>query len=272
MIIMKKSNELKKDLKSTFSALVIPASIVAGILVYMYVLGSPKNFQGFNHDNAPLPGNYIGIVYKGGFIVPILMALMMIVITYSIERFITIRKAQGKSSVVQFVRRIKNLLLENKIEEAKAECDKQKGSVANVVQSALVKYQLMEQDDTISKDQKLVTIQKEVEECTALELPSLEQNLVILATISSVATLMGLLGTVLGMIRAFSALANAGAPDSVALASGISEALINTALGISTAALAIIAYNFFTTSVDKLTHSIDEAGFSLVQSYAVKHK
>ena len=269
---MKKTNELKRDLKSVFSAFVIPGAVVAGILIYMYVFGSPSNFQGFNHDNAPLPGNYLGVVYKGGFIVPILMALMLIVITFSIERYLTIGKAKGKGSITQFVRKIKALLLEDKIEEAKAECNKQKGSVANVVQAALIKYKLMEEDMTISKDQKLVTIQKEVEEGTALELPSLEQNLVILATISSVATLMGLLGTVLGMIRAFSALANAGAPDSVALASGISEALINTALGIGTAALAIISYNVFTTMIDKVTHSIDEAGFSLVQTYAVKHK
>ena len=82
---------------------------------------------------------------------------------------------------------------------------------------------------------------------------------------------MGLLGTVLGMIRAFAALANAGAPDSVALASGISEALVNTAFGIGTAALAMIFYNYFTTRIDKLTYNIDEAGFSLVQSYATNH-
>jgi biopolymer transport protein ExbB len=82
---------------------------------------------------------------------------------------------------------------------------------------------------------------------------------------------MGLLGTVLGMIRAFAALANAGAPDSVALAAGISEALVNTAIGIGTAAIAIIAYNFFTTKIDKLTYAIDEAGFSIVQTYSANH-
>ena len=123
----------------------------------------------------------------------------------------------------------------------------------------------------MAKDQKLVAIQKEIEEATALELPGLEQNLVILATISSIATLVGLLGTVLGMIRAFAALANAGAPDSVALAAGISEALVNTALGIGTAAIAIIAYNYFTTAIDKLTYAIDETGFSIVQTYSANH-
>jgi len=99
----------------------------------------------------------------------------------------------------------------------------------------------------------------------------LEKNLVFLATIASVATLMGLFGTVVGMIRAFSALATAGAPDSTALASGISEALINTALGIGTSAVAIIAYNYFTTQIDGMTYRIDEAGYSIAQTFAAKH-
>jgi len=99
----------------------------------------------------------------------------------------------------------------------------------------------------------------------------LEKNLVILATFASVATLLGLLGTVLGMIKAFSALATAGAPDAVALSTGISEALINTALGIGTSALAIISYNYFTTKIDGLTYGIDEAGYSIAQSFAAKH-
>ena len=123
----------------------------------------------------------------------------------------------------------------------------------------------------MTKEQKLLDIQKNIEEATSLELPSLEQNLPALATISSIATMMGLLGTVLGMIRSFAAMANAGAPDSVALSTGISEALINTAFGIGTGALAVIMYNYFTTKIDKLTYSIDEAGYSIVQTFAAKH-
>ena len=124
----------------------------------------------------------------------------------------------------------------------------------------------------MNKEQKTLAIQKDVEESTSLELPSLEQNLVILATISSVSTLMGLLGTVLGMIRSFAAMSAAGAPDATKLATGISEALINTAFGIGTAAVAVVAYNFFTTSIDKITYSIDEAGYSIVQSFGATHK
>lgn len=98
----------------------------------------------------------------------------------------------------------------------------------------------------------------------------LEKNLVILATIASISTLIGLLGTVLGMIKAFAALATAGAPDAVALANGISEALINTALGILGSAFAIIAYNYFTSKIDTLTYHIDEAGYSIVQHFAAR--
>src|SRR5437762_9266925 len=100
----------------------------------------------------------------------------------------------------------------------------------------------------------------------------LEKNLVIIATIASIATLMGLLGTVMGMIRAFAALAQAGSPDSVALANGISEALINTALGIGTSALAIIFYNYFTSNIDSLTYGIDEASYTIVQNFTTQNK
>jgi biopolymer transport protein ExbB len=199
------------------------------------------------------------------------MTLLLTVITFIIERYIAINKAAGKGAISDFVHKIKQYLDKNNIDEAIAACNEQKGSVANVITSVLVKYKALEKDTTQTKDQKLVSIQKEVEEATSLELPGLEQNLVILATITSLSTLVGLLGTVIGMIRAFAALANAGAPDSVKLAEGISEALINTAFGIGTAAVAMIFYSFFTTKIDKLTYSIDEAGYSIVNSYASNH-
>jgi biopolymer transport protein ExbB len=121
----------------------------------------------------------------------------------------------------------------------------------------------------MDKEQKLAALQKEVEEATSLELPMLEKNLTILSTLATVATLIALLGTVLGMIRAFSALgAGGGAPDAAALATGISEALINTALGIGTSAIAIIMYNFFTSKIDELTYKIDEIGMSIQQNFA----
>ncbi len=84
----------------------------------------------------------------------------------------------------------------------------------------------------------MLAIQKEVEEATALELPMLQKNLVFLSTITSVGTLVALLGTVIGMIRSFVSLGDAGggAVPASELAVGISEALYNTAVGIATSA------------------------------------
>ena len=269
---MKSKKNSKKSLSVGFSTAVIPVALLAAILVFIFVFGDGANFVGGNNANVPIPGNYFGIIYKGGPIVPIIICLLLTVLAFAVERYLAITKAAGKGKVIDFMSDINDLLEQGKIEDAKKTCDVQKGSVANVIYSGLVKYQEMEKEITLPKDQKIVSIQKEIEEATSLELPALEQNLVILSTIASIATLMGLLGTVIGMIKAFSALANAGAPDSVQLAAGISEALINTAFGIGTSALAIIFYNFFTTKIDKLTYSIDEGGFTIVNTFAAKNK
>ncbi len=256
---------------SAFAAIVIPLALIVSIIIYKFVFGASGNFQQGNPENNPLPGNYLGIIYKGGVIVPILLTMFLLVIVFSIERFLTISKAKGTKGIESFVRNVRQKLNANDISGAVAACDQQKGSVANVVKAGLLKYQEMARDRGMDKDQKVMAIQKEIEESTALELPMLEKNLVILSTLASIATLVGLLGTVFGMINAFSALANAGAPDAVGLANGISEALINTALGILTSAMAIVAYNFFTSKIDELTYSIDEAGFSIIQTFAAQH-
>lgn len=269
---MQKANQSSGSFKSIFAAIVIPAAILAAILIYMFILGSPSNFQGGDPNNNPLPGNYLGIVYKGGAIVPILMACLIIVLTFGIERFLTISRSKGTGSLDNFMKRVKVLLSNGDIDAAIAECDKQKGSIGNVVKTGLLKYKQVYSQGDMDKDQKLAAIQKELEESTSLELPMLEKNLVVISTIASIATLLGLFGTVLGMIKAFAALATAGAPDAVSLANGISEALINTALGIGTSALAIIMYNYFTNKIDGLTYRIDEAGFSIAQTFASNYK
>jgi biopolymer transport protein ExbB len=98
----------------------------------------------------------------------------------------------------------------------------------------------------------------------------LEKNLVSLSTIASISTMIGLLGTVVGMIRSFAAMAHAGAPDAVQLALGISEALINTAGGLIGGICGIIAYNFFTTKVDNFTYMIEEASYSIIQTLTLR--
>ena len=256
-----------------FASMSIVICILVGVILWKFVMGSPGNFEGGDPENGhPLPGNYFGMVYKGGYVVPVLMGLFLMVVVFSFERYFVINKAAGKGNVDAFVKKVQSLLSAGNIDSAIAECDKQEGSVANVIKSGLKKYKEMETEKGMDTEQKCLAIQKDIEEATALEMPMLEQNLTVIATLVSIGTLMGLLGTVTGMIKAFSALATAGAPDQSQLANGISEALINTATGIASSAVAIIMYNLFTSKIDKLTYSIDEAGFSIVQTYASTHK
>jgi biopolymer transport protein ExbB len=250
---------------------VIPILFIIAELVFHFIFGDPKHFQDNDNTKLPLPGDYFGTVYAGGFIVPILFTCFLCVFVFSIERFITIGRANGSGSIDDFVRKVKGQLDRNEVAAAIAECDRQKGSIGNVVKTALLKYQQLSTDPSLNKEQKLVALQKEVEEATTLELPMLEKNLTIIATLASVSTLIALLGTVLGMIRAFAAMGATGQPDTGALSTGISEALVNTAIGIGTAAIATIMYSYFTSRIDTLTYNIDEIGLSIQQNFAAHY-
>jgi len=251
--------------------LVVGACVATGILVYNFVLGNASNF----HDGATKekPLNFMGQMYSGGFVVPILISTLLTLLSFIVERALTIVKAKGKMDSGEFVRKVQYHLANKNVDAAISECDKQSGSVGNVMRAGLVKYKEMTTNSDLDTEQKILSIQKEIEEATALEVPMLEKNLVFLSTIASCATLLGLFGTVMGMIRSFSAMSSSGGGgDATALAGGISEALINTALGISTSFIAIIAYNFFTTIIDGITYGIDESGFTLTQSFAASYK
>jgi biopolymer transport protein ExbB len=140
------------------------------------------------------------------------------------------------------------------------------------VKAGLLRYRDLQKDTTLANDQKILSIQKATEEATAIEIPSFQKNMVIFSTLAPGTVLIGLIGTVLGMIRAFAALAQSGAPDALALSQGISEALINTALGITGSLLALLLFNYFSSDIDEYTFKIDEAGFSLTQSFAASLK
>lgn len=253
-----------------FASLAIPICFAVALAIFFFILADPSHYKGGDPNNDPT--DFAGIIHKGGYIVPIIMTMLLMVIVFSIERFVVIGKASGTGNVGVFVRKVQSFLNSGNIAAADAECDKQKGSVANVIKSGLKKYREMEEEPNLDVDQKTLAIQKDIEEATALEMPMLEQNLTIIATLVSVGTLMGLLGTVIGMILAFKTLATSGAPNQAELSSHISEALINTAFGITTSALSIIMYNIFTSKIDKLTYAIDETGFSIVQTFAASHK
>ena len=272
--IQKPQTAAKKEVSSNVSgiksaSLVILVCLAIAILFYMFVLGAPGNFKDTVNKEGPL--NLLGTVYKGGVVVPVLITCFLTVIVLCVERWIALAKAKGKGNTTKFVEDVKAALRNHDLAKAEDLCRKQKGTVGAVVYATLQKYKEMDKDTLLTKEQKLAAIQGTLEEATSLEMPALQQNLPVLATLTTLGTLIGLFGTVLGMIKSFQALSASGAPDSTELSTGISEALVNTALGIATAALALIGYNFYTNKIDNMTYAIDELGFATVSTFSATH-
>jgi len=250
---------------------VIVFCFVAAVLVYKFVLGNPENFQGGDPANAVKDGSLLGTIYKGGIVVPVIITLLFTVIALSIERWFALNTAFGKGKLPKFVASIKAALNENDFAKAQKLCDEQRGTVANVVGASLRTYKEMENTTGVKKSQKIAKIQQAHEEATQLEMPTLQMNMPILATLVTLGTLTALFGTVVGMIRSFAALASGGGGDSLALSEGISEALVNTASGILTSWCAVIAYNYYSNKIDKLTYALDEVGYTIAQTYEANH-
>ncbi|MDB5008341.1 MAG: flagellar motor protein MotA, partial [Mucilaginibacter sp.] len=173
-----------------FATLTIPLCIVVAIIIFIFILGDSSHYEG-GDVLLGRPTDLFGQIHRGGHLVPVIMSYLLMVIVFSIERFVVIGKASGTGNVDVFVRKVQSALNVGNIDAANAECDKQKGSVANVIKSGLKKYREMESDPNLTIDQKSLAIQKDIEEATALEMPMLEQNLTIIATLVSIGTLTG---------------------------------------------------------------------------------
>ena len=248
--------------------IIVVCAIIAFTLFFTW-FANGMHFQDGDSANSPL--DVWGTIYKGGVIVPVIHTLLLTVIAMSIERWLALKTAFGKGALPKFVANIKAALNANDFTKAQQLCDAQRGSVANVVGASLRAYKEMEATPGLKKSQKIAKIQQAHEEATQLEMPTLTMNLPIIATLVTLGTLTGLLGTVVGMIKSFSAMGKGGAADSGQLAQGISEALINTAFGIATSWFAVVSYNYFTNKVDKLTYALDEVGYSIAQTYEANH-
>ena len=232
--------------QSVFVALVLIFSLAIGVIIWGYML--PDYLR------------------EGGPLVSVLIALIVMCVAFIIERLFTLNKAKGKASVQSFFKNVISMLQQDDFDGALAACDKQRGTVANVLRSGIERYkQLLATGDTTEK--RLSETQRAIEEANALEVPLLERNLIALSTIASIGTMVGLLGTTIGMIRAFNATGHrvGGIIDAQQLAVGISEALVNTAGGLAAAILGIVAYNFFVNKVDSFNYTMDEASYEVLQ-------
>ena len=269
-----KANPKKKSsgfqgVKNAF--FIILVCFVLAVLFFKYILGAPEHFVNGDPTQPVKDGNLMGTVYKGGVVVPVIITLLFSVIALSIERFFALRTAFGKSSLGKFVINVKQAITAGDMAKAQQLCDKQQGSVANVVGASITAYKEMENTPNLKRAAKVSKIQQAHEEATQLEMPTLQMNMPIIATIVTLGTLTALFGTVVGMIRSFAALASGGGGDSLQLSEGISEALVNTASGILTSWVAVVSYNYYSNKIDKLTYALDEVGYTIAKTYEANH-
>jgi len=187
-------------------------------------------------------------------------------LTFIIERVMSVIKLRPKIRVEQLVSRITEALRNDNIMEAVSICEEAGGPLANVVKAGLLRYsQGMIEEKAVSKDD----VSEAVDEATILEVPQLEKNLVILSTIYQVSPLLGLLGTVMGMVRAFTAIALKGTGDPQLLAGGISEALLTTVIGLFIAIVVMIAYQILVSLVDRHILEIQQVSTEIVNTLVV---
>ena len=238
------------------------ASLAIGCYLYFGVFGTADKLT------SPIMHS----IHEGGYLVIVLMMILVMLIVFVVERYISLYgAAKGTSSVQVFFKKLVTLLQSDNYDGALAACDKQRGTTANVLRAGIERYREVKDDSSMDVEKKMTSTQTAIEEANALEGPLLERNLIALSTIASIATMVGLLGTTIGMIRAFAATGGeSGSIDASSLAQGISEALVNTAGGLISGILGIFFYNFFVNKVDAFNYTTDEATFEVLQLLKAK--
>src|ERR1051325_2385492 len=192
--------------QSTFVVILVVGALAASMVIYMFILGNPGNFS--DGANKEKPTNLMGQVYTGGVIVPILITLSIMVVPFVVERALSLRRAQGRGSLATFLKNVQRSLATGDTEAAIQACDQQRGSMANIIRAGLERWQNMTRDAKgMEAEKQMAEVQRSIEEAPALQMRILEENLIAVSTTASTATMFGLWGTVIGMIRACRALA-----------------------------------------------------------------
>jgi len=179
---------------------------------------------------------------KGGWLMVPLVFCSILALAIIIEKFLSLGVIERRAN--SFIEKAKKILNSNddrKIDKLSALCKMTSSPPSRILQKAIEK-----------RDKSRGEIKEAVEDAGSLEVPYIEKHLRILGTIATIAPLLGLLGTVFGMIKAFNVIAIKGVGEAGALAGGIAEALITTAVGLSIAIPTLVFYNYFTHRTDKL--------------------
>jgi biopolymer transport protein ExbB len=188
----------------------------------------------------------------GGPLMYLILFCSVIALAVFLERIFHLRRAGINAAI--FMDNIRALISEGKMEEASVLCRKTPGPVAHILGAGLN-----------ASGRSRAAIKEAIKDAGVHEVPRLEKNMVVLATIAHVAPLLGLLGTVLGMIRTFRIIQNlSGLVNPSDLAGGIWEALLTTAFGLFVAILAYIAYNYLVSRVGKMVLDMETSSTELV--------
>lgn len=198
---------------------------------------------------------------KGGPMIYLIILASILALGVIIERVYHLNRARIDSN--KFMDDIISVIRRNKIIEAIEMCNKTPGPIAHIIKAGILKH-----------DRSKPEIREAVEEAAQLEIPRLERHLPILATIAHIAPLLGLLGTVTGMIKAFQVIqtkALAMAPVNPGdLAGGIWESLLATLAGIAVAIPTYVAYNYLVSQVDSLVYDMERSATDLVNLLSSK--
>lgn len=191
----------------------------------------------------------------GGIIMGPLLFLSFLSVAVIIDRWRAFRVAETDSAALR--ERVSSHLDDGRLDDAIAACEESTGPIAAVLLAGLAKYRkllLLGRHPTEAE----VAVSKTMEDYAPSVLATLEKRLNLLTMIASVSPLLGMAGTVTGMIKSFNTMAESAGLDAGAVAGGISEALITTASGLLIAIPAVIAYNIFAKKIDSYTIQIDE--------------
>lgn len=196
--------------------------------------------------------NLLDLTMKGGFIMIPIVLLLLIGLYLTVERYMTIKKASKQDSA--FMSNVKDMVANGNIAGAKSLCANNGTPIGRMLEKGISR---------IGKPMK--NIEVAIENVGKLEIYRLEKGMATLATIAGAAPMIGFLGTVTGMIRAFFKMANAGNNiDITQLSGGIYEAMVTTVAGLIVGIFAYIAHNLLTAMIEKVVYGMEAAAVEFI--------
>ncbi len=192
------------------------------------------------------------LILAGGFVMIPLFILSLVAIYIFVERMLTIRRASNTPG--EFTDKIRNLVMNGDINGARMVCSHTDTPIARMIEKGISRI-----------GSPLKNIEVSIENVGKIEIYKLEKNLAVLATISGAAPMIGFLGTVAGMIQAFIAIAQEeGSVSPKLLSSGIYEAMITTAAGLTVGIIAYLGYNYLVSQVQKVVHRMEYTSIDFI--------